>query len=155
MILFDCRENMFRLLGTVALAASARAHAGHADQEPLEGPHKSLWYNTLPGDGGTQVTTLSKTQKHWGKPLTLLRPTLSSPASRLSAASPTNPAWPAKMFLTTSPSLAHHSIQAPHTGPVLDSVPAGSVKVAVGSISSTYSTSLQELPNTRLTQSPI
>jgi hypothetical protein len=37
------------------LAAGAAAHAGHNhEQEPI-GPHKSLWYNTLPGDGGTQV----------------------------------------------------------------------------------------------------
>ena len=30
---------------------------GHADQDqtPIAGPHKSLWYNALPGDGGTQV----------------------------------------------------------------------------------------------------
>ncbi len=48
---------MFKLITTVAaLAASVTAHGDHAtDQEPLEGPHKSLWYNSLPGDGGTQV----------------------------------------------------------------------------------------------------
>lgn len=39
-----------------ALASVVSAHGSH-DQEPIEGPHKSLWYNTLPGDGGTQVTT--------------------------------------------------------------------------------------------------
>jgi agmatinase len=50
---------MLRALTTVAaLAASVIAHGDHGhDQEPLEGPHKSLWYNTLPGDGGTQVST--------------------------------------------------------------------------------------------------
>jgi hypothetical protein len=32
------------------------AHEGHEhEQEPMLGPHKSLWYNSLPGDGGTQV----------------------------------------------------------------------------------------------------
>lgn len=25
------------------------------DQKPIAGPHKSLWYNALPGDGGTQA----------------------------------------------------------------------------------------------------
>ncbi len=38
----------------VAFAAAAAAHGDHT-QEPIAGPHKSLWYNTLPGDGGTQV----------------------------------------------------------------------------------------------------
>lgn len=41
----------------VASAAVAAAHGDHT-QEPIAGPHKSLWYNSLPGDGGTQVT-------HW------------------------------------------------------------------------------------------
>lgn len=38
----------------LALAAVAAAHGDHR-QEPLAGPHKGLWYNTIPGDGGTQV----------------------------------------------------------------------------------------------------
>lgn len=38
-------------LGWVAVAA---AHAVH-DQKTMAGPHQSLWYNKLPGDGGTQV----------------------------------------------------------------------------------------------------
>ena len=41
----------------LALAGFITAAAAHGDhsQTPLAGPHKSLWYNTLPGDGGTQV----------------------------------------------------------------------------------------------------
>lgn len=39
-----------------AFAASAAAHDHTDDQQPIEGPHKQLWYNTLPGDGGTQVS---------------------------------------------------------------------------------------------------
>lgn len=35
-------------------AAIASAHAGH-EQASLSGPHESLWFNNLPGDGGTQV----------------------------------------------------------------------------------------------------
>ncbi len=42
------------LVVVTACAAAAFAHADH-DQTPIAGPHKSLWYNTLPGDGGTQV----------------------------------------------------------------------------------------------------
>lgn len=38
-----------------ALAAGALAHGDHDGQKPIAGPHKSLWYNTLPGDGGTQA----------------------------------------------------------------------------------------------------
>ena len=46
-----------KVLGAVvALAAVAAAHGDHDhDQAPIAGPHKGLWYNTLPGDGGTQV----------------------------------------------------------------------------------------------------
>lgn len=42
------------LLTLVAFSAIASAHGNH-DQSPVTGPHKQLWYNTLPGDGGTQV----------------------------------------------------------------------------------------------------
>lgn len=42
----------------LAWAALASAHAGH-EQTPLSsGPHQSLWFNNLPGDGGTQVRGL-------------------------------------------------------------------------------------------------
>ena len=37
------------------IVAVATAHGVHEDQSPILGPHESLWYNTLPGDGGTQV----------------------------------------------------------------------------------------------------
>lgn len=48
------------MLGSVLTVAglavtSVLAHANHEDQTPIAGPHKQLWYNTLPGDGGTQV----------------------------------------------------------------------------------------------------
>ena len=49
---------MMLRLAVVALAGCAAgvvAHGDHGDQKPIAGPHKSLWYNTLPGDGGTQV----------------------------------------------------------------------------------------------------
>ena len=49
---------MSKLFGVIAaLAVVAGAHGDHDHtQEPIQGPHKSLWYNTLPGDGGTQVS---------------------------------------------------------------------------------------------------
>jgi agmatinase len=43
----------------LSFAAAVAAHGYHDhDQELLEGPHEGLWYNTLPGDGGTQVCCL-------------------------------------------------------------------------------------------------
>ncbi|KIY01717.1 uncharacterized protein Z520_01855 [Fonsecaea multimorphosa CBS 102226] len=43
----------------LACASCALAHGDHDhDQAPIEGPHKSLWYNTLPGDGGTQADSV-------------------------------------------------------------------------------------------------
>ncbi|EUC39039.1 hypothetical protein COCVIDRAFT_91489 [Bipolaris victoriae FI3] len=41
----------------LSFAAAVAAHGDH-DQEPLAGPHESLWYNTLPGDGGTQADSV-------------------------------------------------------------------------------------------------
>ncbi|EYE91750.1 agmatinase [Aspergillus ruber CBS 135680] len=40
-----------------AFAALAAAHGDHR-QEPFAGPHKGLWYNTIPGDGGTQADSV-------------------------------------------------------------------------------------------------
>lgn len=45
----------FTLVAGLAGLAAAHGDHGH-DQDPIEGPHKGLWYNTLPGDGGTQVS---------------------------------------------------------------------------------------------------
>lgn len=43
----------------LSFAAAVAAHGNHDhDQEPLEGPHEGLWYNTLPGDGGTQADSI-------------------------------------------------------------------------------------------------
>ncbi len=43
------------IVGLVALATLTTAHDDHS-QSQLAGPHQGLWYNTLPGDGGTQVS---------------------------------------------------------------------------------------------------
>ncbi|KAK5112045.1 hypothetical protein LTR62_004579 [Meristemomyces frigidus] len=51
---------MLRLLVTAAvIVTGVSAHGAHGDeQKPMPGPHKSLWYNTLPGDGGTQADSV-------------------------------------------------------------------------------------------------
>ncbi|PQE04765.1 agmatinase 1 protein [Rutstroemia sp. NJR-2017a BBW] len=46
------------VFAVAALAAGALAHGDHAGQVPIAGPHKALWYNTLPGDGGTQADSV-------------------------------------------------------------------------------------------------
>ncbi|KAI9642021.1 hypothetical protein NHQ30_009892 [Ciborinia camelliae] len=46
------------IITVAVLAASAFAHGDHEGQIPIAGPHKSLWYNTLPGDGGTQADSV-------------------------------------------------------------------------------------------------
>lgn len=44
------------IAGLLVLSALVTAHGEHS-QSQLTGPHQGLWYNTLPGDGGTQVST--------------------------------------------------------------------------------------------------
>ena len=46
---------LFTMLAVTLLALSTAVSAHSSHQTPLAGPHQSLWYNTLPGDGGTQV----------------------------------------------------------------------------------------------------
>ncbi|KAF2130959.1 Arginase/deacetylase [Dothidotthia symphoricarpi CBS 119687] len=42
----------------LGFAAAVSAHGDHnKDQDPI-GPHEGLWYNTLPGDGGTQADSI-------------------------------------------------------------------------------------------------
>lgn len=49
-------SNMYlSVVSLLALSGIVTAHSSH-DQTPLAGPHQRLWYNTLPGDGGTQVS---------------------------------------------------------------------------------------------------
>jgi hypothetical protein len=81
---------LFRALAVVSLSAVALGHGDHEHQTPISGPHKSLWYNTLPGDGGTQVDSLD-----WMvcSSTNIFRPTLFSLASPPLAGCPTFPAW--------------------------------------------------------------
>lgn len=46
---------IFKLIWLGVASAAVDAVHGDHTQEPIAGPHKSLWYNSLPGDGGTQV----------------------------------------------------------------------------------------------------
>jgi len=48
---------IFSTLTLLALSSFASAH-GYHEQKPLSGPYESLWYNTLPGDGGTQADSV-------------------------------------------------------------------------------------------------
>ena len=84
------------ILAVAALAASAIAHGYHEHQIPIAGPHKALWYNTLPGDGGTQVCQLIP-NTFCGCELTLDRPIPSSQASQPSVVCHTTHAWPPTM----------------------------------------------------------
>ncbi|MCJ1309853.1 hypothetical protein MMC25_003514 [Agyrium rufum] len=40
------------------LATGASAHESPNSQKPVAGPHQNLWYNTIPGDGGTQADSV-------------------------------------------------------------------------------------------------
>jgi hypothetical protein len=71
------------ILAVAVLATSALAHGDHEHQVPIQGPHKALWYNTLPGDGGTQVGQL-RVKIHWELQLTVERPIPFSLVSRRS-----------------------------------------------------------------------
>ena len=61
-ICHSAKETDNKMLSTVvsllALSSVAICHDDHS-QTPVSGPHKSLWYNTIPGDGGTQVGPLT------------------------------------------------------------------------------------------------
>ncbi|RKL21626.1 putative agmatinase 1 [Fusarium oxysporum] len=50
---------LYKSLVSLSLASVALTHGDHGhDQEPMSGPHQGLWYNTLPGDGGTQADSV-------------------------------------------------------------------------------------------------
>ncbi|KAI1185716.1 Arginase/deacetylase [Nemania serpens] len=49
---------MFAVLTILGIAASVSSHDLHGDQNTVAGPHRPLWYNTLPGDGGTQADSV-------------------------------------------------------------------------------------------------
>lgn len=55
----DLTIMLSKILIAAFLATDALAHGDHEHQFPIAGPHKALWYNTLPGDGGTQVCQLA------------------------------------------------------------------------------------------------
>jgi len=57
-IIFQDSIDEMRSVNTLlSLLVIVAAHGDH--QTPIkEGPHHGLWYNTLPGDGGTQVSLI-------------------------------------------------------------------------------------------------
>ncbi|KAI1177717.1 Arginase/deacetylase [Nemania sp. FL0916] len=49
---------MRAILAAIGTAVTVAGHGLQADENHLSGPHQSLWYNTLPGDGGTQADSV-------------------------------------------------------------------------------------------------
>ncbi|KAI0528285.1 hypothetical protein F5B22DRAFT_29893 [Xylaria bambusicola] len=49
---------MWTILVAFGYVASVTGHDLGGDQTPLSGPHGSLWYNNLPGDGGKQADSV-------------------------------------------------------------------------------------------------
>ncbi|KAJ8123283.1 hypothetical protein O1611_g9631 [Lasiodiplodia mahajangana] len=49
---------MHIILAVLGIVTSVTGHDTSNKQTVLSGPHKSLWYNTLPGDGGTQADSV-------------------------------------------------------------------------------------------------
>ncbi|KAH7242538.1 arginase family-domain-containing protein [Fusarium tricinctum] len=50
---------LLKSLTALSFVSVAVAHGAHDhDQEPMAGPLQSLWYNTLPGDGGKQADSV-------------------------------------------------------------------------------------------------
>jgi hypothetical protein len=81
---------LLKSLTALSFVSVAVAHGAHDhDQEPMAGPLQSLWYNTLPGDGGKQVKTVPLDHCRIAT-LTNIRPTLSSQASVPLDVSPTS-----------------------------------------------------------------
>ncbi|RYC59708.1 hypothetical protein CHU98_g6493 [Xylaria longipes] len=49
---------MWTILIVFGIAVCVAGHDPQNHQSPLPGPHQSLWYNTLPGDGGKQADSV-------------------------------------------------------------------------------------------------
>ncbi|OCT44490.1 putative agmatinase 1 [Cladophialophora carrionii] len=136
------------MLLTVALAAAcascALAHGSH-DQTPVSGPHRSLWYNTLPGDGGTQADSVFSGISTFGRlpyfpclssddekyDIAFIGAFLSSYCSRCPVSRTQ------ELTRATTHTQARRLTPAHPTDQVLGSDPAGSDKVLDASISST------------------
>lgn len=58
--LFETKMLSRRFVVLFCLTATVVAHGDHdGEQKNIAGPHEALWYNRLPGDGGTQVCLFS------------------------------------------------------------------------------------------------
>ncbi|TGJ84028.1 hypothetical protein E0Z10_g4717 [Xylaria hypoxylon] len=49
---------MWTIFAALGLAIGVAGHDPENSQNTLSGPHQSLWYNTLPGDGGKQADSV-------------------------------------------------------------------------------------------------
>jgi hypothetical protein len=120
-------------LSVLALFAIATAHSDHR-QKTIAGPHQSLWYNTIPGDGGTQADSVFSGISTFGR--LPYFPCLSSEAEKYDIAfigEFESVYWFSCGVLTVQ---ALPSTLAPHTGLVPDSVLVASDKVLAVLISS-------------------
>lgn len=94
-----------RSILALCLAAAVYGHGDHDDhQKSMSGPHQSLWYNTIPGDGGTQVFR-NAIDPALERCLTHYRPTLYSRAFPPLVACHTSHASAQRTSSTTLPSL--------------------------------------------------
>lgn len=121
-------------LSLLALSAIASAHSDHR-QKAIAGPHQSLWYNTIPGDGGTQADSVFSGISTFGR--LPYFPCLSSEAEKYDIAfigEIESVYWPFRKVLTVQ---ALPSILAPHIDLVRDSARVALGKVLAVSISST------------------
>ncbi|GAQ09811.1 putative agmatinase 1 [Aspergillus lentulus] len=120
-------------LSLLALSAIASAHSDHR-QKAIAGPHQSLWYNTIPGDGGTQADSVFSGISTFGR--LPYFPCLSSEAEKYDIAfigEFESVYWPFRKVLTVQ---ALPSILAPHIDLVRDSARVALGKVLAVSISS-------------------
>ena len=100
--------SVITLLCLSGIVATTIAHSDHS-QQPIAGPHQSLWYNRLPGDGERQVLTSNQlSQVRYSASyliLLLFRPIRSFPEYQPSAGCPITHAWRVMRKNTTLPSL--------------------------------------------------
>ncbi|MCJ1470296.1 hypothetical protein MMC07_008941, partial [Pseudocyphellaria aurata] len=121
------------LLRAAGFATAALAHADH--QKPIAGPHKSLWYNALPGDGGTQADSVFSGISTFGR--LPYFPCLASDEEKYDIAFiGTSSGRDRLRSMLTFNAQVRRSIQAHPTDRVLDSVHLASDKVPAASISS-------------------
>jgi hypothetical protein len=122
-------------LSLLALSAIASAHSDHR-QQSIAGPHQSLWYNVIPGDGGTQADSVFSGISTFGR--LPYFPCLSSESEKYDIAFIGEFDLSPGIFCRVLIVQALPSILVPHTDLVQDSARVASDKVLAVLISSTF-----------------